>query len=485
MAKQILGGDIVLYIKRGIGPEFSFQYEGCAEYDDADLAPGDLTPVTCPSNALRRESVVIDIGRGDGGLKTTTIRLLLSQAQWLMEQGRACDMTVDFRFGTCGRPDNPDDWTSILRFSHAIVQPASVNTGAGKTDPVRVGANVAGQSYSMVYELTLDQSDVGSYGGLDGVLAIGDAECSGECGPGFSVCDYVFVATEGEYLDTAEIIYTDDGGSTWTAFATSPFGAGESICRDIVGRVSGSANGTSMRLIVFRGSTDGANPAECAITVDWGATWTNVEIGAVNGQYITAADMRGRKIWAGADDGDMYYSADDGATWTRQSTGTVATQINSIDMYSDSIGMAVCNTDQGLYTTDGSTWSALGDVVGGSDPNLMAVSMVTEWIAYVAAGTAVYYTTDRGTTWTLLQTIGYTIQDLVMWNDSLGYLLANADVYRTVDGVTFNADTSTPTNAILRKLSLCSGNQLWAVGQTAGDLDMAVHGQPQPATSIF
>jgi photosystem II stability/assembly factor-like uncharacterized protein len=484
---QKVGGDIVLYTKRGVGPGYEFQYEGCAEHDDTDLGPGAFTAITCKSNAAFRKTVTIDVVEGEEGLKTSTIRVLWDQAQWLMTQSKACNMTVDFRLGECGRPDNPDDWASILRLYNARVQPATVNTGAGVTDKVMVGANVAASAYDAIYTLTLDQSDVGSVAGLDAVLAIGDAECSGDCGPGFDSCDYVFVATEGEYLDTAAVYYTDDGGSTWTAFAVSPFAVGESISC-MVGRVSGSGTGTTMRLIVFRGTTDGANPAECAITTDWGATWTAVDIGAVNGQYVLSAVMRGRKIWCGTDDGYIYYSADDGATWAAQSAGvTVTNPVNSIAAYSDSILMAVCDSDEGLVTTDGATWSAIGDVAIG-DPDINAVSWVTQWIAYIGTSTGyVYYTTDRGTTWSVLQNIGSEVLDLKMWSDTIGYLLAKdgADVWRTVDGVTFVQDTSTPAAAILRQLSICSANELWAVGQTSTDADMAVHGQPQPATPIF
>ena len=482
---QAVGGDIVLYTKRGVGPTYEFEYEGCAEHDDTDLGPGAFTAITCKSNTAFRKTVTIDVVEGEEGLKTSTIRLLWKQAQWLMTQSKACPMTIDFRFGDCGMPSNPDDWDSILRLYNARVQPASVNTGAGQTDMVMASANVAAAAFDPIYTLTLDASDIGDEGGLDAVLAIGEAECSGDCGPGFESCDYVFVATEGEYLDTAEVHYTDDAGATWTAMAVSPFAAGESITC-MVGRVSGSGTGTTMRLIVFR-DTDAANPAECAITTDWGATWTMVEIGSTNGQYVTAAKMRGRKIWVGTDDGYIYYSSDDGATWTAQEEGaTVTNAINSIDMYSDSVGMAVCDSDEGVYTADGSTWAAIGDVVGAAEPNLTAVSMVTQWIAYVATYSGyVYYTQDRGTTWTQLQNIGSAIYDLKMWSDTVGYLLASGDVWRTIDGVSFTQDTSTPAAGILRQLSLCSANELWAVGQTTGDLDLAVHGQPQPATPIF
>lgn len=485
MAEQAVGGDIVLYIKRGIGPSYAFEYEGCAEVDDVDLAPGEFTPITCKSNIDYRKTVVIDIAEGEAGMPTSAIRILWRQARWLMEQTKACPMTVDLRFGLCGMPSDPEDWSEIVRFNLARVQASSINTGAGQTDKVLVQAAVAGQSYNAVYSLTLDAVDVGSEPGLDCVLVIPRAMCSGDCGPGFEVCDYVFVATEGEYLDTAEVVYTADGGSNWTAMATSPFAAGESISC-MVGDVRGSGAGTSMRLVVFRGTTDGANPAECAITTDWGATWNNVDIGAVNGQWITSAFRRGRKIWVGTNDGYIYYSADFGNTWAAQHSATAITNdVNRIHMYSDSLGMAVCNSDEGVYTTDGSTWAALGDVVAAAEPDLTAIWMLTEWVAFAGTRTGyVYYTEDRGVTWTQLQNIGSPIYKIQMWTDTLGFLIAGNTIYRTVDGVTFTEE-ETPTAAILRDMDLCSPNAGWAVGQTAADADLAVHFQPQPATPIF
>jgi len=114
------------------------------------------------------------------------------------------------------------------------------------------------------------------------------------------------------------------------------------------------------------------------------------------------------------------------------------------------------------------------------------VWMTTQWIAYAGTSTGyVYYTTDRGTTWTQLQGFGgAAVHDIQFWTPSVGYLIAGDTIYRTIDGVTFTAET-TPTAAILRDLDLCSANKFWAVGQTAADLDLAVHGHPTAEVPIF
>jgi photosystem II stability/assembly factor-like uncharacterized protein len=482
MATQATGGNVALYVKRGIGPRYEFEYEGCATLGDVDLAPGGFTPITCPDPGTWRGTRIIDIAQEEAGFPSASAGILWSQARWLMEQAAICRMVVDFRIGYCDRPDNPDAWDSIVRMDGARVQPSSINMSAGPTDKIEVTADIAAEDAGPVYSLALDAVDIGDEGGLDAVLTIAKAECAGDCGPGYELCDYVFVATEGEYLDTAEVHYTDDGGSTWTAMAVSPFAAGESICCMV-----GDVVGDTMRLVVFRGTTDAANEAECAITTDWGASWTVVEIGEDNGQFITSAFRRGRKVWVGTDDGYIFYSSDFGNTWTAQHSGTAITNdVNSICMFSDTLGIAVCSSDEGVYTTDGSTWAAIGDVVVGSEPDLTAVWMTSQWIAYVGTSTGyVYYTEDRGTTWTQLQGFGgEAIHDIQFWTDSTGYLIAGDTIYRTVDGVTFTAET-TPTAAILRDLDLCSVNKFWAVGQTSADLDLAVHGHPAAEVPIF
>jgi photosystem II stability/assembly factor-like uncharacterized protein len=478
---QATGGNIRIWPKRGIGPHYAFEYEGCATKNDADLAPGDFTAILCDSSAEHGKTVVVDIVLGEAGLPTTSIGVLWSQAQWLMRQSKICPMTLDFRFGYCERPDDESGWDSILRFNMARVQPSGVNLGADATTKVEVEANVAGESYATLYRLTLGSVDVGDTVGLDAVLVISEGECAGDCGPGYEPCSYVFVATEGEYLDTAEIYYTTDGGATWAAMAASPFAAGESISA-IVGTVSGD----DMRLVVFRGTTDAGNPAECAITTDWGATWANVDIGDDNGQFITSAFRRGRKIWAGTDDGFIYYSSDFANTWTEQHEGTAITNdVNFIHMFSDAIGIAVCNSDEGVYTTDGSTWGAIGDVVAGSEPDLLSCWMTTQWIAYAGTSTGyVYYSLDRGATWTQLASLTDPIHRIKFFDVENGYLIAGETIYRTIDGgATWTAQT-TPAAAILRDLSLCDANEFWAVGQTSGDLDIAVHGEPVPEVPI-
>ncbi|NIV28245.1 MAG: hypothetical protein GWN58_01665 [Anaerolineae bacterium] len=88
-------------------------------------------------------------------------------------------------------------------------------------------------------------------------------------------------------------------------------------------------------------------------------------------------------------------------------------------------------------------------------------------------------------TWTQLQSFSSeVIHDIQFWTDSTGYLIAGDTIYRTIDGVTFTAET-TPTAAILRDLDLCSQNKFWAVGQTSADLDLAVHGHEAAEVPIF
>jgi photosystem II stability/assembly factor-like uncharacterized protein len=485
MAQQATGGNIRIWVKRGVGPEYDFEYEGCTSKNDIDLAPGDFTPITCESDDVWGGTKVIDIKQAEAGAPNTTFGILWSQAQWLMTQAAICEMTLDFRFGYCDRPDNPDAWDSIFRIENARIQPSTVGVGADLTTKTEVTAQATGTVWMPIYSLVLDGVDVGDTVGLDCVLVIPKAECAGDCGPGYDLCDYVFVASEGEYSDTAEVWKTDDGGSTWHTLDTSPFAAGEDICCMV-----GDVTGNTMRLVVFRGTTDAGNPAECAITTDWGVTWTPVDIGespATDGQYVTSAFRRGRKIWVGTDDGYIYYSPDFGSNWTAQHEGAAITNdVRSICMFSDTIGMAVCNSDEGLYTTDGSTWAAIGDVVAGSEPNLEAVWMTTQWIAYAGTSTGyVYYTLDRGVTWTQLQGFGgAAVHDIQFWTPSAGFLIAGETIYRTVDGVTFTAET-TPDAAILRDLDLCSANAFWAVGQTSTDLDIAVHGHPTAEVPIF
>src|SRR5690606_27178368 len=76
------------------------------------------------------------------------------------------------------------------------------------------------------------------------------------------------------------------------------------------------------RILVFRGTTDVSAPAEAAYSDDGGTTWTNVNIGSDNGEFVSSPKavhaINQYNIWAGTNSGRIYFSNDGGGTWVAQ-----------------------------------------------------------------------------------------------------------------------------------------------------------------------
>ncbi len=159
-----------------------------------------------------------------------------------------------------------------------------------------------------------------------------------------------------------QIVYTSDGGDTWTDATTT--NVGTTYMRDVsmVDASNGVAVGKSGKIVY---TTNGG--------VDWtDATTTNV--GTTHMRGVSMGDANNGVVVGGS--GQIVYTSDGGDTWTDATTTNVGTtNMFDVSMSDASNGVAVGNGGTIVYTTDGGdTWTAATTNVGTND--MRDVSMV-------------------------------------------------------------------------------------------------------------
>jgi len=274
-------------------------------------------------------------------------------------------------------------------------------------------------------------------------------ECLEDCGFAAGDGQYgylVATAQAGSPVDAANVWFTDDYGDTWALTSTDPFAAAEDISSVVV-----QGTVTDHRVMVARGSTDAGNPAEIAyadVTTFGQTTWVNVNVGAVNGEYINMLEWPVyNRAFAVTNLGNIYKSTDGGATWANEYDDGDNTELHDISFTKDGEGWVVGDTDLLLHTTDwGNTW----DVVDGPNDgllNLMTCDVdVEEKLIVGDSDGNIYGTVDKAVNWVTTPPQGVTptsvqrIRSMNYWKWCIVHVAAesgfegNSRVLRSTDG---------------------------------------------------
>jgi photosystem II stability/assembly factor-like uncharacterized protein len=304
-------------------------------------------------------------------------------------------------------------------------------------------------------------------------------------------CDTLYAVSDpvvGSADNTATVwIMTDD---TWAAAAADPFGTSEAISTGVCFAI----DRTTRRILVFRGTTDVAAPAEAAYSDDAGATWTNVNIGSDNGEFVPSAHsvyaINQYNIWVGTDSGRIYFSNDGGSSWVAQEDqGIHANAWNWIHMADERNGWAGGAGDVIATTNDGGqVWSQTnatgqgGDVTSGG-----VIDTNTAWVG--TDDSEIFFTTDAGITWT--QRVGWKgsgqvggrVDAMQFLNNMVGFMSvrngsAQSEILMTRTGGYNWEVITTPTNAGLNSLAACGLRLVYAVGEASGGKPVIYKLQP-------
>lgn len=321
---------------------------------------------------------------------------------------------------------------------------------------------------------------------LNAIAARKAIQCGASCGTQIGVCDYAMAVESAAVGASGNVLYTTDGGTTWTATSAQPFGVNLNLLT--CGYVPTPSGG--VRMLAGRATSAGV-PMQIAYSDDNGATWTTANIGSTNGEAFTRDKslfiMDYQHIWACSTAGNVYFSSDGGATWTTQNaTGASGgNQLNAIHFLDESFGIAVGAGDTVIRTVDGGlNWTALSAT--GKAVALQAVYVFSKsrWAigtATVASGSCVM-TYNGGTSYVTKRFTGDTseqVSSMDFINDFVGLIVSNTagpagSLHYTKDGGHTWEKLTSPTNAGINSVALCDPNKAYAVGNVQGTTPLVV-----------
>lgn len=456
------------------GANTAFQFLTAYGAGAVQRPAGTITPYYEPSAARYNEFRVTGKTKSVPGLPTSSLEVQYQNVASLL-LGLSCPAHVQYRFGVCDRPDNPNAWDKILHLY--LVEPGAwglsnpIARDPSSLAPVLETLELTAEELFEILAMTVARVSVAETGNALSIAISRVANCAGLCGPAVSICDEIFVGTHPSAYATANLLRSSDAGATFAATTADPLSAGN----DIIGVLT-----IGDRVIAIDG--DAATPT-IAYSDDNGATWTTVTYaGGAVGDLNDGFAVDWSHLYFAGNGGYLYISTDGGGTLTAQTAGVVTTDnLNRVRVLTSLVGYAVGNMNTVLKTTDGETWAAItGPEAGATLQALWVIDENRVWVG-TSAG-KLWYTDDGGTTWT--QRSGWSnsgtgaITAIEFVNEEFGFMVHETAagvgrIFRTIDGgLTWNYGVggmgTTATNAGLNALAVCGVNSAFAVGDVQG-----------------
>ncbi len=472
----LLAGEFTIWIQPD-GPNTKPEYLGCHGVGDVEVGYGDITPVYCPDPAKQGAFKVVGSYQGEPSLPTVQVMTTVEKtADWLEKV--ACPVTLFIHKGSCGRRDifTQYDRSFILYNASKItdgLQNLAVRSPADNAESGQT-FDFTAESLLRIYTPSAGRQTIAAVRELLAVTFCNTPSCAGGCGAAQPACTSGWVAGAADYAAKAVLYVTDDGGLTWTASAADPF----AVAEDISAIVCFAVGRDTTRVMVARGTADGAAPAEIAYSDDGGATWTSANVGSSNGQYAPSRQslfaLDQYNIWLGTNDGSIYYSADGGATWTEQENGVLNTAEWNCIQFRDALnGWAAGENNELAESSDGGdTWTAVTGPSGQTTDDIHALAVIDAYRVFIGYNDGtLWYTENGGTTWSQ-RTLpsGITgVNGLHFINPLVGWLVDEAGhLLRTIDGGYTWESLTIPTAVALNGVVGCGNNDAVAVGAVSG-----------------
>jgi photosystem II stability/assembly factor-like uncharacterized protein len=463
----------VFVIEDGAGPASTPEYLGFARAQGAAQSLGDITPIRQPSVDQYDRFTVIDRIKGQPDLPTLTIenryQPVLSTLLRIARTGCAVDIHV--HFGRCQNPEDFDGgWDKILILESA--EPTNWETtelGAMDADQdatIEETEDFSGLDLYEVKQLLASELAASEIVASVVDVAICDAVSCGECGIPSKGCDIVFFLTSetaGSPGLGVEIVFTEDGGSTFSQTTITTIDAGENA-------TAIACVGTN--LVVISKDSNSLHYAPIVDVLAGTETWTEVTTGfEVGGEPNAIFSLGATATWIVGDGGHIYFSTDITSGVTVQSSGAVSAEnLLSIHGIGRNNLAVVGETNAVLFTEDGGTTWALapsGPAVG-IDLNAVFQRSTLEWLIGDAGG-QLWFTRNAGVDWTEKTFPGSgagEITDIAYATRNVGYIAHNTAVpagriLRTTNGgstwvvMPEKAGQVIPANAGLNAIAAC------------------------------
>ena len=479
---NLLAGQASLWIQPD-GPNTEPKYLGCHSVGDITEPFGDETLLYCPDPAQAGRFVVKNSFSGEPGAITTAIETDLRKTADYLEDIGKCGLPIFIHKVSCGRRDVFTNFDRTF-----VLNPAKVTSRALGALAARDPGNEAEStqtfdltSLSLIRAFPMEAArvSISDTSTITGIAICGEDRCEGDCGASQKISDYIYLATKAvnaSIAATADVLYSIKG-SVFAATAADPFASGE----DIHGIVCFRVGRDTIRVLVARGSTDGGNPAEIAYSDNNGGTWTLVNVGAVNGEFVANGHalvaLDRYHIWLGTNLGRIYFSSNGGLTWTLQENAVIsATAIHGISFTDSNIGFAVYTGGQTAKTTDGSqvgaSWSATVDPTSGA-ASATDIHAISPFFVWVSGSNGLWYTHDAGDTWAQRETFSVGAVDFLdeLQGLAAGYA-ASGVIYHTINGGHDWMPLDAISNNGFRDAKMVNSKLAYAAGVVTGGTGM-------------
>jgi len=471
----------------GAGPIVAPEYMGVWRAGATSWGAGDTTPIEIPSDSAYGEFDEVDDLPGTEEKPSTTFiaRYPRDQASVMLRlRRRRCYHDMQLHLGACQdlRSFNLG-WDKIIVYEHAFISSYGTDDLGSLSSDERavVNENIAVQSRDYYEILKIAFAAICASTVIQEVLAVAicDAKTCGECGAVSDGCQKVFglvTSVGGSPGLGAQVVFTEDGGSTCDADPITTLAANE-VPDDLV------CFGDNI-VVVSEDSLSHHYTDRDELLLGTN-TWAEVvaNYNAAGGPRC-AFTLKPGYCWIGGAGGYVYFLENVGDGPTVQDAGAATTQdLNDAHAFDEEHVVMVGDSNAVIYTTDGSTWTAVTGPAIAVNLNAVWMTSETEWWVGTAGG-QLFYTRNSGATWTEKQFPGSgagQVRDIVFATKQVGYLAhdnaiaGTCRLLRTINGgyswYVMPETGTMPAAAQINSIATCDPNVLFAGGLADDGID--------------
>jgi len=422
-------------------PDHVPDFQSCLKAGALEWGQGDVESIECPDPEQYGDFV--EEGEIQSGQERPTLplsgRYAANLASVLLElTRRRCNYDVQIHMGECTDPRLSNTFTKAIIFEKG----RSTNYGTddigalGSDENAKVDetVDVSGREFYEVLPLSYAEKakDV-VVNPLEDVVICSTPSC-GDCEDEDPGCDKIFAisaSTGGSPGTAPDVVWSSNKGANWYAddvnvLGPASTGDGIACLNEYVVVVSHSDDSISYK-------------PKATILAGTAGNWTEVTTGIVAAGSPTDIWSVGNYAFVVGDGGYVYGTADPAAGLTVLDAGVATTQnLVKVHAISDEFAVAVGDSGAVVYTEDGITWAAASSSPSANNLTAVWVKNRDEW--FVSTATQLYYTLDRGVSWTAknLPVTPTDIDDIAMSTDSVMYVSivygGRGRIYRSYDG---------------------------------------------------
>lgn len=475
----------VFMLESRASPARTPSYQGLWKAGAVSWEQGDVTVTRIPDPNAYGQFVRTGKIIGEPGDPELTImaRATFDRSTLLRLARNGCDHDLQVHMGKCKNPqDFNRGWEKVLVLEAArITSYGTEDLGAlGPDERAEVNEEVpfTGEDLYEVVPLNFSRKAEALVGREVSGLYVCDSVQCGTCGITSDGCQFVIAAVNtsgGSPGILAELVYTINGGSTWSERVISTLGAAE------------NPNGVLCvgdYVVVFSEDSESLHYLALTDLKAVSGSWTEIATGFVATKGPLAAFSLGpTQTWLVAEGGYIYYSDDITAGVEVQEDGSNTTQdLLAIDGY-DALNLVAVGASNAVLVTrnGGQSWQSVTGPAVGVNLNAVAMKSEDEWIIGTAGG-RLFYTVDGGTNWTEKAFSGSgsgSVRAIKFTTRTVGYMAHSTTtpagrVFRTIDGgnswyILPEGTGSIPANDYISQLAVCDDPNILFAGGLADD----------------